>query len=274
MKPTPPCFTQSQLESVAQILADTSSGLTGSEIARLLQRAKIEDIDPSNTKWKRLANALGVRQNKDRSGDRTLAFIAKAMDPVRYQGDPSTFHARLTDLNVVLAFYGLQLGEDGKYSRIAPATTLTEAEHRADTLRAALRQRDVHPDVLRYCRAELLQHDCFHAVLEATKSVAEKIRTRSGLSSDGATLVDEALGGDAPTLRINALATPTHWSEQRGFVNLAKGLFGTFRNPTAHAPRIDWPLSEEDALDLFCLASYIHRRIDAATAVPFGVASA
>jgi len=263
--PEPPCFTQSQLESISQILAATNSGLTGSEIARLLQRAKIEDVDPSNTKWKRLCNALGSRQNNDRTGDRTLAFIALAMDPVRYQGDHEMFRARLTDLNVVLAFYGLQLGEDGKYRRTAQATTLTEAEQRASTLRAALRQRDVHQDVLRYCRAELLEHDCFHAVLEATKSVAEKIRQRTGLQSDGATLVDEALGGDPPMLRINQLATETQRSEQRGFVNLAKGLFGTFRNPTAHAPRIEWPLSEQDALDLFCLASYIHRRIDGAS---------
>jgi uncharacterized protein (TIGR02391 family) len=84
------------------------------------------------------------------------------------------------------------------------------------------------------------------------------------LQSDGAPLVDEALGGDAPKLRINDLSTDTHRSEQRGFVNLAKGLFGTFRNPTAHAPKLEWPLTERDALDLFCLASYIHRRIDGA----------
>ena len=48
-------------------------------------------------------------------------------------------------------------------------------------------------------------------------------------------------------------------------MNLAIGLFGTFRNPVAHAPKIEWPISEEDALDIFCLTSYIHRRIDSAT---------
>ncbi len=44
--------------------------------------------------------------------------------------------------------------------------------------------------------------------------------------------------------------------------NLLKGVFGTFRNPTAHAPRERWPVSEADALDLFSTLSYLHRRLD------------
>jgi Protein of unknown function (Hypoth_ymh) len=39
------------------------------------------------------------------------------------------------------------------------------------------------------------------------------------------------------------------------------GFFGTFRNPIAHAARIEWPMSEQDALDLLSLASYILRRL-------------
>ena len=102
------------------------------------------------------------------------------------------------------------------------------------------------------------------AVLEATKSVAEKIRKKTGLKSDGARLVQESLAGDSPLLRINALASESHCSEQRGFATLLIGMFGTFRNPTAHAPRISWKMHEEDALDLFTLASYAHRRLDGA----------
>ena len=153
------------------------------------------------------------------------------MDPVRYRGDRGMFRARLTDLNVVLAFYGLQLGDDGKYRRTDQATTLTEAEQRASTLRAALHQRDVHKDVLRYCRAELLEHDCFHAVLEATKSVAEKIRQRTGVQSDGASLIDEVLSGDPPMLRINPLATETQLSEQRGVRQPGQGTIRDVSQP-------------------------------------------
>jgi uncharacterized protein (TIGR02391 family) len=213
----------------------------------------------------RLYNALAARQNTNGHGDRVLAFIKVALDPPRYIGKTDLFELRCDSVNVCLAFHGLAFREDGKFHRTTVATTLSEAEDRARRLRTALEQRGIHPDVVHYCRAEFLQNNCFHAVLEASKSVAEKLRQKSGLTSDGADLVDSALAGQNPVLRINAFVTETEKSEQRGFVNLAKGLFGTFRNPTAHAPKIEWPLAEQDALDLFALASYVHRRVDAAT---------
>ena len=49
--------------------------------------------------------------------------------------------------------------------RAAAASTVAEAQARADDLRAELTRRQVHPDVLRFCRAELLQQNYFHAVL-------------------------------------------------------------------------------------------------------------
>ena len=81
---------------------------------------------------------------------------------------------------------------------------------------------------------------------------------------DGSDLVDAALGGSAPLLAINSLQTETERSEQRGFTNLIKGVFGTFRNVTAHTPRVCWAVKELDALDLLSTLSYIHRRLDTA----------
>jgi uncharacterized protein (TIGR02391 family) len=111
----------------------------------------------------------------------------------------------------------------------------------------------------------LLENNCFHAVLEATKSVAAKIRQLTSLEGDGGGLIDKAFGGEAPLIQINRLSSASERSEQQGFSHLLKGLFGVFRNPTAHSPRIEWAMPEDDALDLFVLASYAHRRIDAAS---------
>jgi uncharacterized protein (TIGR02391 family) len=72
---------------------------------------------------------------------------------------------------------------------------------------------------------------------------------------------------------VNTLRTETERMEQTGFANLLKGTFETFRNPHAHAPKIAWPISEEDALDLLTLVSLLHRRLDASTLVP-GASSA
>lgn len=95
------------------------------------------------------------------------------------------------------------------------------------------------------------------------KSVADKLRQRTGLIDDGAGLVDGALGGTPPKIAINAWKIEPEKGEQRGFANLVKGAFGMFRNPTAHAAKIQWEMTKEDAEDLFSMASLIHRRLDA-----------
>jgi uncharacterized protein (TIGR02391 family) len=141
---------------------------------------------------------------------------------------------------------------------------LPEAEQRARSLRHNLAQRNIHPDVLKFCKAELLQDNYFHAVFEATKSVADKIRQMSGLTTGGAALVDEALTVSHPVLALSKLATETEKMEQTGFAILLKGIFGTFRNVTAHAPKIRWSIDEQDAMDLLTMVSYAHHKLDIA----------
>lgn len=156
--------------------------------------------------------------------------------------------------------------EDGQLRPALTAKTLTEAERRADKLRSELTRRNVHPDVLRFCTAELLAEDYFHATFEAAKSVADKIRTLTGLTLDGSSLVDQTfvLSGAGPYLLFNGLADETERSEHTGLANLIKGLFGVFRNVPAHRPRIHAVITDQEAFDLFTLASYLHRRLDAA----------
>lgn len=125
--------------------------------------------------------------------------------------------------------------------------------------------------MLRFCRAELLQDNYFHAVLEATKSVAEKIRQKSGVHGDGGQLAQEALGlgkTGMPYLAFNTLQTKTEQDEQVGLINLMVGMFGAFRNTTGHAPKVSWPVNEQDAMDLLTLASFLHRRLDSAVRTP------
>ena len=122
--------------------------------------------------------------------------------------------------------------------------------------------------MLAFCRAELLADNYFHAVQEAVKSVADKMRRKTGLSDDGPPLVDRALPGDPPMLAINQRQTVSEKSEQSGFANLVRGTFGMFRNPTAHEARIHWAMSKEDAEHLLTIVSLIHRRLDASHMPP------
>ena len=260
-KTTVTLFAQSALEAIADALGDTDEGLTGSEIGHLLATCRMKDPTPTMTKRHRLHNAFAASQNE--RGDRAvLAFMRHAMKPERHARSPARFEPMRANLNRALSFVGLAMDASGALASVHRSRTLSDAERRANELRADLVARDVHHDVLRFCRAELVTDNYFHAVLEATKSIAAKLRDRTGLSDDGVPLVDQTLSGDPPMLAINSLQSRSEQGEQRGFANLVKGVFGMFRNPTAHEPRVDWSMNRADAVDLLSLASLIHRRLD------------
>ena len=260
-------FSQDQMEAIAGALGDTELGLKGDEIELLIRTCRMVDPGPM-TKRRRIYNAFVESQNTKRNRTHILEFIRQAMAPARYARDPGRYEPMRANLNRALAFAGLFVDETGKLCSAERATTLPEAQRRANDLRRDLEGRGVHPDVLVFCRAELLADNYFHAVLEAVKSVAAKLRDRTGLVDDGNALVDRALGGDAPMIAINARRTPSERSEQTGFANLVRGMFGMFRNPTAHEAKIHWPMSKDDAEDLLTLVSMIHRRLDTASMPP------
>ena len=219
-----PKFDEANLQAISDILGDTGSGLTGSEIGRCLRECGIPDPIPQMTKRHRLFAALSEKQNVDRCANNVLKFITHVMNPVRHVGSRDYFETERGKLNSMLAFSGLMLGEDGSLREVAVASTLSQVEATASALRKALVERKVHPDVLKFCRAELLVDNYFHAVFEATKSVAEKLRQMTGLTSDGSPLVDEALGiGKAgwPRLAFNSLASDSERSEHSGLMNLS-----------------------------------------------------
>ena len=197
-------------------------------------------------------------------------FVKLALAPDRFFGARESHEELRASANQVLSFAGLELRNDGKLVRVTAARTLSEAELRADRLKGKLKARDVHPDVLAFCRAELVQENYFHAVLEAAKSVAQKIRDRTGLTGDAATLVDAAFTTkqNMPPLAFNRLVDPNEISEHRGLATMLKGFFMTFRNPAAHAPKVRWAVNEADALDMLAQASTFHRRLDDATVTP------
>lgn len=257
-----PLFSQAELEAIAGALGDTDTGLKGAEIELLIATCGMTDPGPI-TKRTRIYNAFADSQNQRRDRTRILGFIRHSMKPARYIREPERFEPMRTKLNFALAFAGLVVTEAGALESVPVATTLTEAQRRANELRCDLETRGVHADVLVFCRAELVADDYFHAVQEAVKSVAAKMRAKTGLTDDGATLVDRALCGTPPMIAINPLSSESERGEQRGFANLVKGTFGMFRNPTAHEPRIHWPMSKGDAQDLLTLVSLIHRRLDA-----------
>jgi uncharacterized protein (TIGR02391 family) len=134
----------------------------------------------------------------------------------------------------------------------------------------------VHPDVLLFCRPELVQRNYFHAVLEASKSVSAKIRSLTGLTADGTELADHAftLKANMPPLAFNSLQTQSERSAHSGYAHFVRGVVGAFRNPTAHEPKVEFTLTEDDALDMLATISMVHRCLDDAVITPTAPAHA
>ena len=265
-----PPFDSATLEAIAKVVADTDRGLTGTQIGHTLRQCNIPDVEPTATKWRRLFNALAMFQNEHEVGNHVVTFIMEALSPAAFTNEPERFEERRLALNAVLSFHGMELGNDGKVRRTSKATNLDDALARSNRLKEELRRRHVHAEVIRFCDAEIIANNYFHAVFEAMKSITSRVRQLSGLTTDGVALVDAAFGfgqSGMPAVAINALQTETETGEQRGFASLLKGLYGTIRNPLGHEAKIEWEMSEQDALDILTTVSLIHRKLDRAEQV-------
>jgi len=260
---SPPSFTDTQLEAIAAALGDTSSRLTGSEIGFLLSVSRISDVDPTASKRVRLYNAFANNQNGQQNRTYVLAFIRKSMKPERYLSGSDHFEPPRVRLDQALSFAGSANDQSGTLQEVTQVRTISEARIRAEELRADLVKRGVHADVLKFCSEELLVCNYFHAFLETVKSVVDKLLPKSGLSEDGDALINRALSGDRPLVRINSMLTESERSEQKGHANLFRGGAG-IRNTTALEARIHWNTSKDDAEDLLSMASLIYRRLDGA----------
>lgn len=257
------CLPPNVIEMIAMTLGDTNNGLTGTEIHRLLLQSNIEDIDESNTKWKRLFNAFAENQNKLHCSNQILNFIKYALAPSRFVNNPERLRRLLSNVNVQLAFVGFELKENGQYREITAAKTISDVQIKVDNLKQELDKRNAHIEIFKYCKAELLQNNYFHSVLEANKGLFQRIRELAGITTDGNTLIEQVFSSN-PILIINNYQTSSEKNEHIGFCNMLKGLCSMFRNPTAHEPKVEWDINEQDALDILGIISYCHRRLDKA----------
>lgn len=256
-------FDEPIIEAIGQAIGDA---FTHRQITDLFRRAGL-DCCPDGAKWFRVRESLLDIQRRDRVGTNVARFVMEAMKPSNFVGRAEAYADLRTRLNEPLAFAGIQITEAGELRRVAAAATLSDAQKRADALRLALRQRGVHPAVLEFCRAELLVEDYFHAELEAAKSVLAKLRKLTEIDLDGNQLVDQALdlrSTDGPFLVFNSLRDDSDRNEHVGLQYIFKGLIMVSRNVPAHKPRIEVDVVDTDALDLFVLVSYLHRRLDSA----------
>ncbi|MDR5771807.1 MULTISPECIES: TIGR02391 family protein [unclassified Caballeronia] len=93
-----------------------------------------------------------------------------------------------------------------------------------------------------------------HAVLEATYFISSLLRERAGVDGDGSSLIGQALGGENPKLRLNALQTESDRNVQKGYEQILRGIYLGIRNPRSHEPTQD---SKATADSIICFLGHI-----------------
>lgn len=123
--------------------------------------------------------------------------------------------------------------------------------------------RNLHPEIHKHCSKLYAQGNYFRSVFEAAKVYNKKVQEKVQNVKDGQSLMMEAWTSNG-VLKVTACKTETDKNVQEGIKFLSAGLMQAMRNPTAHEPALDWPISKEDCLDMLSFISYLFRQLDKA----------
>lgn len=272
---------EQQLKAVCDVLAETDSGYTKTQLTRLLQQSGIEVVSDGRSgtaygytfglnKRDWLYNCMATEINKNHSLSKVYLFLEKALNPVAFTDEKNRekYNYLLEGTNKALLLAGLEITKEGKLIEVVQAKTLDEVDRRVNSLQRQLYIRAIHSEVQKYCIKDYLQRDYYDAVFEAAKGLAERVRTISGLTTDGGTLFQTAFSKNDPYLFFNGMQTDSEKSEFTGLKELMEAIFHLVRNPAAHTPKINWKVDEAKALDVLTLISFAHKYLDECHKMP------
>lgn len=268
-------FTEQNLHNISAIIADTSRGLTKSELERHLRECRITlvsdgyfnngicyKIGLNKRDW--LYNCFINEINTTQSFNKIIKFIEIVVNPINYTKleKREKYQFILEELNKILLLLGYKIDSSGKLIEIVKASNLDEVDRRVNSLKKRLYDRNIHSEVAKYCINDYLREDYFDTVFEATKGLAERVRGISGLNSDGNELFQNAFSTKDPYIILNMLDTDSEKNEYNGLKELLIALFHLVRNPMAHTPKINWKQNENEALDILTIVSFAHKYLD------------
>jgi uncharacterized protein (TIGR02391 family) len=125
----------------------------------------------------------------------------------------------------------------------------------------AYRGLDLHPEIAR--AASKLYQDGHYAtaVEQAVKALNGLVRVRSGLDTDGMSLMERAFSPSNPIIKFNDLSDLSDKDEQKGYMMMFCGAVAGLRNPRAHAFIQDDP---ERAMEFIAFVSLLAKLLDEA----------
>ncbi|ADQ41664.1 Conserved hypothetical protein CHP02391 [Caldicellulosiruptor acetigenus I77R1B] len=123
--------------------------------------------------------------------------------------------------------------------------------------------KNYHHLICKHCLQLYKQRNYFHAVFEAAKVYNKMVKEKAQSDKDGYALMMDVWDCKG-VLKITPCKTETDKNVQEGLKFLSAGLMRAIRNPTAHEPALDWPISKDDCLDLLSFISFLLRQLDKA----------
>ncbi len=141
-------------------------------------------------------------------------------------------------------------------------------EKQSQPIQDAVNKLDIHPEIQKHCGKLLSDKHYSPAIFEASKGLAQRIRTMvkdlcdTSIDEDGVRLIDYAFSEKEQRLRINNFSSETEKSKHRGLISLLKGCFYSIRNPGAHEPIESEPWSDIETIDALFFLSMLHRQLD------------
>jgi len=92
------------------------------------------------------------------------------------------------------------------------------------------------------------------AILNAIYYLSNLIREKTGLESDGVSLIGQAFGGKSPLLKVNQLQTESEINIQKGVEQILRGIYQAIRNPRSHENYTD---SKDDCEAIIVFINYM-----------------
>lgn len=253
----------------------TDNLLNDPELKLLLKACDIDDVSPAISRRRRLFNALFAQQEKDRDADTVSDFLQKTMYHIKHTRGQKAFENCCHELNSVLAYIGYYMNEEGHLAKSDPnqvASLSSQVQERIQVLRKAFNDRNMHADVLGILRPDLLtDSNYFRAVQEAAHVLLVKVKQKAGLASEGPEIAEQAFAmgwHGYPVLAFNGLRTEAEVAEQYGLLCLMKGLFCLFQDEHTRVYRPAWTITEQEAIDILSLISFLNNKVEASVRTP------
>jgi uncharacterized protein (TIGR02391 family) len=123
---------------------------------------------------------------------------------------------------------------------------------------------ELHPQIAGAASTLFKNGHYANSIEDAVKALCQLIRDRTGLQTDGISLMQTVFSVKNPLLIFNQLKDESDKNEQKGFMDWYTGTISALRNPRAHKLISDTP---EMALEFIAFISLLAKLVDQASSV-------